>query len=627
MSSVIEHLDPDTGDGEKEPRDALRRRQLIDATITCIADHGLSGTTVAKVAKIAGLSAGIVNFYFRTKDALLLATLEHVDGEFDLRQGQAIERAGEDPASRLDALVEVDFDPEVCDPRRVAIWSAFWGEALARDDYMRVCGEREAAQERRVVTLFQEIARRGGHDHLDTEALGSAFHHLLSSLPEAMLEDGETFDFERAKETCRGFLRSVFPAEFGAAAIGAKREAAKVRPATEEPLRESPQERAPLPAWIYHSPEFYELEKQYIFRRHWLLAGHTSEVPKAGDYLTLDVAGERAFVIRGRDGELRGFDNVCRHRASRVVTGESGSCPEAIVCPYHGWTYGLDGRLRAVPRQGTFPDLEISRMRLPEVQIEEWMGFVFVRFEGDGPGPAAFMREFEDEARPYRLAEMERCGSRTSELHAFNWKLFVENDAEGYHIPVGHPGFRRLFGSSYSDSNPEGAARGLTARARAALQVEESPVWSERMYQRLLPEVEHLPHDYRRAWIYYAIFPSAVLAIGPESVDCYQVLPVGPEQCRIQGFSVAPPEDSRRLRAARYLKDRINRTATREDLDFCAWTNEGIRSGRYEGGPLSELEDGVQRFRQRIRDLVPVSSRAQAPRPGAMAALNEQLAT
>jgi phenylpropionate dioxygenase-like ring-hydroxylating dioxygenase large terminal subunit len=307
------------------------------------------------------------------------------------------------------------------------------------------------------------------------------------------------------------------------------------------------------------------------------------------------------------------------------VTGETGSCPEGIVCPYHGWSYGFDGRLRAVPSQGTFPDLDISRMRLPEVEVEEWMGFVFVRFEGEGPGLALSMRRFEDEARPYRLAEMELCGSRTSEIHAFNWKGFVENDSEGYHIPVGHPGLRRLFGSSYSDSGPEGAEGGETARAFAALQETESPVWSERMYQRLLPEVEHLPRDYRRAWIYYAIFPSAVLAIGPESVDCYQVLPVGPEQCRIHGFALALPEESRRLRAARYLKGRINRSVIREDLDYCAWTNEGIRSGRYEGGPLSELEAGVRWFRQRIRDLVPVAGSTRAPGRGTTAELNEQM--
>ena len=105
---------------EREPRDARRRRELINATIESISKHGLSQTTVAKVAEIAGLSAGIVSFYFRTKDALMLATLEHIDLEFERRQQEVLERAGDDPVRQLEAIIDVYFDPEVSDPGRVA---------------------------------------------------------------------------------------------------------------------------------------------------------------------------------------------------------------------------------------------------------------------------------------------------------------------------------------------------------------------------------------------------------------------------------------------------------------------------------------------------------------------------
>jgi len=150
------------GNSAKEPRDARRRRQLIEATITCIAENGLSGTTVARVAEIAELSAGVVNFYFRTKAALLLSTLNYVDGAFSKRQEEARKRAGHDPIAQLDAMIEADFDPEVCDRRRVAVWTAFWGEAQARDDYLRVCGDREESSERDVVDLFERIVVSGG---------------------------------------------------------------------------------------------------------------------------------------------------------------------------------------------------------------------------------------------------------------------------------------------------------------------------------------------------------------------------------------------------------------------------------------------------------------------------------
>jgi TetR/AcrR family transcriptional repressor of bet genes len=198
----------------REPRDARRRRELIEATIESIADHGLSGTTVLRVAGRAGLSAGIVNFYFDSKDALLLATLEHVDGEFARRQRAALAAAGDDPVRQLDALIEVGFDPAVCNPSRVAVWTAFWGESRAREDYMRVCGQREAEDARRTVALFERIARQGCYEQGDPVALGKAFYHLLSSLPEEMLDVHQPFDLAEARATCRGFLASVFPNEF-----------------------------------------------------------------------------------------------------------------------------------------------------------------------------------------------------------------------------------------------------------------------------------------------------------------------------------------------------------------------------------------------------------------------------
>jgi TetR/AcrR family transcriptional repressor of bet genes len=205
---------PERSVANREPRDARRRRQLIEATIESIAEHGLGGTTVLRVAGRAGLSAGIVNFYFDTKDALLLATLEQVDGEFARCQNEALQLAGDDPARQLEALIEVGFDREVCNPNRVAVWTAFWGEARARADYMRVCGLREAEEARRVVDLFERVASAGNYAQLDPVALGRAFYHLLSSLPEDMLDDATPFDFDEAKATCRGFLTSVFPREF-----------------------------------------------------------------------------------------------------------------------------------------------------------------------------------------------------------------------------------------------------------------------------------------------------------------------------------------------------------------------------------------------------------------------------
>ena len=143
-----------------------------------------------------------------------------------------------------------------------------------------------------------------------------------------------------------------------------------------------------LPTWAYSDPELLELEKETIFRKNWLLVGHVNDMPNARDYLTLDAMGERALVIRGNDNQIRGFHNVCRHRGAKLLNSSSGQCAHALTCPFHGWTYQLDGKLIGVPAENTFENLEKSTSGLVPLDLEIWMGFVFIRFNGDGPSLA-----------------------------------------------------------------------------------------------------------------------------------------------------------------------------------------------------------------------------------------------
>jgi phenylpropionate dioxygenase-like ring-hydroxylating dioxygenase large terminal subunit len=470
--------------------------------------------------------------------------------------------------------------------------------------------------EQRIVKLFERIATRGSYPHLDHAALGRAFYHLLSSLPETMLQDERSFDFQAAKTTLRGFLASVFPAEFSA--FGPHAVASKAAPPSDA---RRGVEFETLPPWVYHDPEFYELEAEHIFRRYWWLIGHTSQAPNSGDYMTLDVAGERALAIRDERGRLRAFHNVCRHRASRVVAGETGSCRGSMVCPYHGWTYGYDGQLQSVASDPGFDPLDRSRLSLPEVEIEEWMGFVFVRFGGNGPSVAETLEPLADIARHFRFAEMKPWGSRELRSCEFNWKMFSEDESEGYYIPTGLSAMGRLFG----DARPKDDSSAAHDHSFAVLQQKESPVWSERAYQRVLPAVPHLRDEYQRAWTYYGIFPATVLLLTPDLVGIYQVLPASPDRCTIQRFALALDDDRRAMRAARYLNRRIGRNIIEEDLEFCTWTDAGVRSSSYQGGVLSGQEEGVRRFHERIRALIPVASLQDAPPTGRVAALNESM--
>ena len=145
------------------------------------------------------------------------------------------------------------------------------------------------------------------------------------------------------------------------------------------------------------------------------------------------------------------------------------------------------------------------------------------------------------------------------------------------------------------------------------------------MYQRLLPELDRVPVEYRRAGAHYPIFPASVLKISPDLVECLQAFPVGPNRCRIRGFAVAPVDDRREMRAARYLNSRLSRATLAGNLDICRWTDEGIRSGSYRGGILSDLESSVREFHQKVRDHIPVARRREAPESGRVTTLNQEM--
>ncbi len=187
----------------------FRRQQLIDAAMSSIAEHGLANTTVSRVAEAAGLSQGIVNFYFENKRALLMETLEYIESEFQRVRRETKRSAAQTPEAQLDAIIEATFDPAVCNPRYLDVWDAFWGEARAREDYNRVCSAHEISQRRETIRLFRKIAE----PEQEADALGTAFFYLLESRPQS-LGRSKRFDLEGIKHTCRAFLATVFPTRF-----------------------------------------------------------------------------------------------------------------------------------------------------------------------------------------------------------------------------------------------------------------------------------------------------------------------------------------------------------------------------------------------------------------------------
>jgi choline monooxygenase len=190
-----------------------------------------------------------------------------------------------------------------------------------------------------------------------------------------------------------------------------------------------------MPTWCYTSPAFYRREVERIFHKVWNFLGAADRLAGPGDYFTLDFAGVPLIVLRDRDGELRAFANSCRHRGSMLLEG-SGNC-RVIVCPYHSWSYHLDGSLGGAPEMQQTHGFDPDRHSLVPLRIDSWGGFLFVNFAADAPPLADYLGDLPEKVGPYRLADM-ACSRRKEYVMECNWKLFVENAKESYHIATVH---------------------------------------------------------------------------------------------------------------------------------------------------------------------------------------------
>ena len=197
---------------------ARRKPVILEAAMAVIAKHGLSATTMERVAKAAGVSPGTVSFHFASKDKLLLDTLDAVALEFEMARRDAVDRAAGDPVKALDGLIEVNLGARLTEPRKVAVWHAFWGEAKPRRVYLERVGAFDEAYHRSLEELFRELIDRGGYGHLDVEAVTYGFAGLLESLWQEVLTEGRRFDRTRAKRLARNYLAGLFPDHFAAVA-------------------------------------------------------------------------------------------------------------------------------------------------------------------------------------------------------------------------------------------------------------------------------------------------------------------------------------------------------------------------------------------------------------------------
>ena len=329
-----------------------------------------------------------------------------------------------------------------------------------------------------------------------------------------------------------------------------------------------------IPSTWYLDPVFLERERERIFHRSWQWIGRAEDVSRAGDYFAAEVLGEPIVVARDLDSELRGLSNVCRHRAALIAEGKGSG--KLLQCPYHGWTYGLDGKLRRAPEMDRVEDFDVSDVCLPKVRVEEWGPLVFANLASSGPSFRETAPAIAEEVgRAGFPIERMRFRERREYVVEANWKIYVDNYLEGYHIPMIHPAlYRELDYEKYR----------VEAHRYHATQF--APLRPSGGEDRTYPRRE----EGEKA-LYYWVFPNLMLNFYPGSLQANAVIPLDHERTLtlFEWYGVEGED----LEAAIAFSHQVQL----EDVAISNSVQKGLRSRSYDRGRLSvRRENGVHFF-------------------------------
>jgi len=324
-----------------------------------------------------------------------------------------------------------------------------------------------------------------------------------------------------------------------------------------------------LPARLYGDPDAWARERAAVFGRAWLFIGHEAEAADAGDWIATEMVGMRLVVVRGTDGTLRAFHNVCRHRAGPLVTGARGHCDGELVCGYHGWRYALDGRLRAATGFGTAEGFDPRDYGLFTVRLEIWRGLVFVVMDPEAAPLADFVAPLERLLAERGLAIAAPALRRSHEL-ACDWKVYAENYLEGYHIGVVHPVLAAELGGADYRVRIEG-----DLVVQEAVGIDEGP----------------------QAGVWGWLWPNLGINVYRDSAMIERITPTGPGQTRLD-YLFLHAEGEAALGEALTASDRL----TAEDARICQAVQRNLSAGIYDRGVLSPRHEvAVGWFQARLR--------------------------
>jgi TetR/AcrR family transcriptional repressor of bet genes len=523
-----------------------QRRRLIDACISALHIYGPSRTTVEKVVDIAKMSPGIVRFYFASKAAMLVASLQFLAAEFEEQLLVPVTRLKSRPVAALELMVDLYLDPEIASPRKVSVWYAFWGEASSRQEYYDICGQKDESFAALVRELIERLIVETSQPQLDPDGIALGLIGVLEILWQDFAFRTEAdIDRPAAKRRAMAYLRSIFPGPFAALPNAAGLTGSDAR----------------LAGWVYANARLFAIERESLFRDSWQFVGHRAEVPRAGDFLGIDLGVERVLVVRDAAGEVRAFRNSCSE-APHILNAARGGHVDFIQCSVHGLQFELDGRRRG-PRGAA--DLTALDLRLigdlilvrsaergrPEAPVTDpWVEF---------PPPPG--------SRP--------SGSPTESAIAADWKLVIEQWLE----------------STISEGSRDA----------------DGHDWSARSYKRLVGSAADL------SWQRQFLVPNHLIERRPDGFTILQVLPIGPGRSLLRQHDYTLCETDRPARAAKYLASRLNPYTRQARIALAESTQKGIVTFGHEAARGAQASPKVAAFRRQLVALMPVMALARPP--------------
>lgn len=370
-------------------------------------------------------------------------------------------------------------------------------------------------------------------------------------------------------------------------------------PASYEGVRKPLLDAQGLPPACYYDPGFYAREKQALFTEGWILVGRVDRIPKKGDYVTVEFADVQLIVVRDLQGTPRAYANTCRHRGARLLSGEGNT--RSIVCPYHSWTFALDGTLRGAAGMEQTHDFRLEDWSLHEVRLDTWAGFMFVCVDASAPPLSVWLGSLPERMAMYRFEDMVQTRRKEFRVKC-NWKLWVENYMEGYHVPTVHrSSISKLQKINIAEDPPaNGQFHTIHEQHDGTLALLDG----DSGFPPIAGLADH--GEVARGSRFILVYPMAMIAVTIDCMWTFECHPLGPEETLLVHTSCFPKASVERPDFGELVKNYYKRQdmVVREDNDIAENQQRGLRSPFARAGRFSYKEKIVHQLDNWVLDRV-----------------------